>query len=124
MTNTSLLVASKILATRDNKSKVRLAFIYLFKENDVYVIRRKTGLATGKKLEGPVITITKGLVKRTILEQAELRYNSLVKEYLDKGYKDITTEYSTNPEKVEEYVPTIVTNQHGIVKPMLAKIID
>ena len=56
----------------------------------MYVITRSSGLYGGKFITQPNIEITKGKVKRTITEQAELEYNSNIKSYLDKGYKKIS----------------------------------
>lgn len=67
----------------------------------------------------PLITITKGKVKRTLEEQALLQYNSIIKKYLDKGYKKIDMIEEIDLEKV---VPKQVTDTVGIAKPMLCKV--
>jgi hypothetical protein len=74
----------------------------------------------------PPLTILKGKVKRTITEQVELEYNSLVKKYKDKGYKDIQDLgfSSLNTFDPDVAFPKDVTNQDGVVKPMLCKVYD
>lgn len=114
---------SNVLATRDNKGKIRMASISMdFIETDagdLYVIHRSTGLSGGKQVQGPDIEIFKGKAKRTTEEQATLQYNALVKEYKDKGYKEVDVSKS-----LEEQVPVVKQDQAGAVKPMLCKVID
>ena len=92
----------------------------------MYVITRSSGLYGGKFIAQPNIEITKGKVKRTITEQAELEYNSNIKSYLDKGYKKIsdlgyTSIDEFNPDKV---LPKDKTDTKGVKKPMLCKVYD
>ena len=92
----------------------------------MYVITRSSGLYGGKFITQPNIEITKGKVKRTITEQAELEYNSNIKSYLDKGYKKIsdlgyTSIDEFNPDKV---LPKDKTDTKGVKKPMLCKVYD
>ena len=92
----------------------------------MYVITRSSGLYGGKFITQPNIEITKGKVKRTITEQAELEYNSNIKSYLDKGYKKIsdfgyTSIDEFNPDKV---LPKDKTDTNGVKKPMLCKVYD
>lgn len=64
-------------------------------------------------------------VKRTMEEQNELMFNSLVKKYLDKGYKTIESlGHDTLDTFTEKDLPKTNTNQAGIVKPMLCKVYD
>jgi hypothetical protein len=74
----------------------------------------------------PPLTILKGKVRRTITEQVELEYNSLIKKYKDKGYKDIQDLgfTSLNTFDPDTAFPKEVTNQAGVVKPMLCKVYD
>jgi DNA ligase-1 len=74
----------------------------------------------------PPVTISKGKVKRTITEQTELEYNSLIKKYKDKGYKDIS-EFgfnSLNDFDPIEVFPKDVVDTNNVKKPMLAKVLD
>ena len=117
-----------ILISRDSKQKIRVVEIY-YSWNDTlhaFVIERSSGLHGGKMTSQPPLTIEKGKVKRTITEQCQLEFNSLVKKYKDKGYKDINDfGYKSldefDPNKV---FPKEVTNQAGVVKPMLCKVYD
>lgn len=114
---------SNVLATRDNKGKIRMASISMDRietdAGDLYVIHRSTGLSGGKQVQGPDIEIFKGKAKRTTEEQATLQYNALVKEYKDKGYKEIDVSKS-----LEEQVPATKQDANNAVKPMLCKVID
>lgn len=118
----------KYLYKRDNKSKVRVVTLILTEYNlpdgVFYTITGESGLIGGKQVKRPMITIDIGKVKRSIKEQAELEYNSLIKSYLDKGYK--TSEQLNiidinNIEEVNAKVPMENLDQNGSKKPMLAK---
>lgn len=90
------------------------------------MIERETGQFQGKLTQQPIIEIKKGKVKRTVEEQATLEFNSHVKKYKDKGYKSISEFGYTkiedfDPEKV---FPKQVTDQSGVVKPMLCSVYD
>ena len=115
-----------ILISRDTKGKCRLIDISCKKEDSYYIIKRKSGLFDGKLIEQPDITITKGKVKRTLEEQAELEYKSNVKKYLDKGYKRISDLGIINLTEAEinEKLPKSNTDQNDMKKPMLCKVLD
>jgi hypothetical protein len=74
----------------------------------------------------PVLEITKGKVKRTIEQQVELEFNSNYKKYLDKGYKDVEelgiTELTVD--NALEALGDTKTDQNGVLKPMLCKLLD
>ena len=112
--------------TRDSKSKCRVVTIWTEYIDGKYFIHRSSGLIDGKKVISPDLKVTSGKVKRTLDEQITLEFNSLVKKYLDKGYKDIRdfdiTELTV--EKAEEVLPKIKTDQNGNLKPMLCKVLD
>lgn len=63
--------------------------------------------------------------KRSDEEQNLLMYNSLIKKYLDKGYKTIESlGHQSLDTFTEKDLPKENTNQDGIVKPMLCKVYD
>lgn len=115
-----------ILISKDSKGKVRVVDISYTFDSPVYTIRRKTGLFNGKMSEQPNITVDKGKVKRTLLQQVELEFDSRVKKYLDKGYQkyeeltDIPFD-KISAEDISGLIADEKTNQAGIIKPMLAK---
>lgn len=124
----SVISRKDTLITRDSKGKVRQINIACEwnEKFQMYVITRSSGLYGGKFITQPNIEITKGKVKRTITEQAELEYNSNIKSYLDKGYKKISDFGYTNidefnPDKV---LPKDKTDTKGVKKPMLCKVYD
>lgn len=113
------------LVSRDSKGKFRVIYQELLYDdsNKIYIIKRSSGVFNGKLIEQPEIIINKGKVKRTIEEQANLEYNSLIKKQLDKGYKLI--ELETFDEKdLETFLPKQNTDQNGISKPQLCKVFD
>ena len=114
-----------ILITRDSKGKCRVIYISCIydDENKRYIIKRSSGLYNGKLTEQPELIITKGKVKRTLKEQAELEYNSLIRKQLDKGYKNYTDDIN-DPIKVENFLPKTKSDQNGNLKPMLCKVLD
>lgn len=90
-----------------------------------YLIQRSYGQVQGKTTLSPTIVVDKTKQKRTWKEQLELQYNSEVKKFLDKGYKEVErhpNEYTE--EELNELYGAVTTNQYGIIKPMLAKQAD
>ena len=114
--------------TRDAKSKIRVIRISCnwSEELHAYIIERSSGLLDGKQVIAPIITIDRGKVKRTIDQQAELQYNSELKKYLDKGYKNIKDLGIDNLtlQAAEEALPSDNTDQNGALKPQLCKVLD
>lgn len=124
-----MVIFNNNLFRRDNKNKIRHVELFLNEHSDYvkgetfYSITGKTGLYQGKMIPRPLITIDKGKVKRTPLEQATLQYNSLITSYLDKGYKDAQDLSIVNildSIEVESKVPEQNTDNRGNLKPMLA----
>jgi hypothetical protein len=118
----------KYLYKRDNKSKVRVVTLiltnYNLQDGEFYTITGEGGLLGGKQVKRPTVTIDRGKVKRSIKEQAELEYDSLIKSYLDKGYKtseQLNINDVNNIKEVNEKVPMENLDQNGAKKPMLAK---
>lgn len=112
------------LIGKDSKGKLRLVIAaYGWDDGQHgFVIHRTTGTYKGKLTSQPELLITKGKVKRTVTEQALLEFNSIIKKYKDKGYKELEKpldEYSE--EELNEIIGDDATNQSGVLKPMLAK---
>lgn len=116
------------LICRDTKGKCRRVDMSLNWSDDLhaYIIERSSGLLDGKQVIAPIIEIHKGKAKRTVTEQATLQYNSELKKYLDKGYKNIKDLgiESLTLEAAEEALPSENTDQNGSIKPMLCKVMD
>ncbi len=107
-----------ILVIRNARDKVQIAHYILNQDVNNYIIERSTGQFLGKMTKQPDILIEKGKAKRSVLQQAELEYNSLIKKALDKGYKklsDLTkTKYDViTEEELNRIVPTIKTDASG-----------
>lgn len=125
-------IHSNNLFKRDNNNKIRHVELHLDEYTDCngdvfYSITGKTGLYLGKMVPRPLVTIDQGKVKRTVKEQAQLQYNSLINSYLDKGYKkseDLSITDITSSIEVENKVPKQNTDSKGNLKPMLALSID
>ena len=112
------------LISLDSKGKIRIFYThYEWSDDDhAYKITRYSGQYGGKMTDGPVLLVSKGKVKRTVIEQCVQEWNHLIKEKLDKGYKRV----ESNPnelslEELKEIVGDYSTNQDGLLKPMLAK---
>ena len=113
------------LVIHDAKGKIRCIKIDYTKVKEGYEIHRITWQLNGKQTVQPEILINKGKANRTILEQTQLHFNALVKEYKDKGYKEV----DKDPEELdiktlEEILPEFATDARGVRKPMLAKSAD
>ena len=107
-----------ILVIRNARDKVQIAHYILNQDVNNYIIERSTGQFLGKMTKQPDVLIEKGKAKRSVLQQAELEYNSLIKKALDKGYKklsDLTkTKYDViTEEELNRIVPTIKTDASG-----------
>ena len=115
------------LVTKDAKGKVRVAELdYEWSdEQHAFIMHRTTYQLGGKKTQQPDKLVTKGKVKRTISEQVKLEFEHLIKEYKDKGYKELDNpieKYSV--QELNEIIGKEVTGSTGVVKPMLAKQAD
>ena len=113
-----VIVDDIYLVTRNARDKIQTARYRLFQEGNNYIIQRFTGQFGGKITTQPEKRIEKGKAKRTVLQQAELEFNSLVKKATDKGYKKLSdlTKIKHDVIKAEELdalVPTIKTDANG-----------
>lgn len=87
-----------------------------------YIIQRSYGQVQGKTTLSPAIIVDRTKQKRTWKEQLELQYNSEVKKFKDKGYKEVEKHPNEYTEaELNELYGSVTTNQYGIIKPMLAK---
>ena len=119
------------LISRDTKGKIRIAIVSYElinpkdKQNRYFVIHRISGQLGGKRTSQPDKTVERGKATRNLWEQVMLEAKHLVKEKLDKGYREIEKdpdEYKTS--ELEEILGGIITGQNGVPKPMLAKQAD
>ena len=119
------------LISKDAKGKIRIAIVNYElinpkdKQNRYFVIHRTSGQLGGKRTSQPDKTVERGKATRNLWEQVMLEAKHLVKEKLDKGYREIEKdpdEYKTS--ELEEILGGIVTGQNGVPKPMLAKQAD
>lgn len=116
---------NKILLSKDSKGKYRIIFLSCIKSSDKeeYTIKRRSGLLDGKIIDQPDIIISVGKVKRSVLEQATLEYNSHLKKYLDKGYKTLEElGCASLAEFKNKSIEVSKTDQKGVLKPMLCKV--
>ncbi len=121
------MTVSKIyLVTRNARDKVQIVIAELEQNGNSFTINRTTGQYQGKMTDQPELLIERGKAKRSVIQQADLEYNSIVKKYQDKGYKRLDS--LTNKKfdeltalEIDELVPTIKSDSTGALKPMLAK---
>lgn len=116
----------KFLLGKSTNGKFRFAEVFTDEEwhDDVkgYTIQRSYGQVQGKTTLSPLIVVDRTKQKRNWQEQYTLQFNSEVKKFLDKGYKEVDkhpNEYTE--EELHELYGSVTTNQYGIIKPMLAK---
>ena len=101
---------TKILYNVDSKGKTRYVTFRTVALSDGYEITRDSGLVGGANVPQPTIAINKGKAKRTIEQQVQLEFDSLINKARDKGYKDT----------IEELL-AYKTDSNGNKKPQLAK---
>lgn len=117
----------KYLLSKASTGKFRVAYLEWDEEWDDerkgFVITRVYGQLHGKMTKAPDIVITLGKAGRTHREQANLQFNSELKKYLDKGYKELDNDPETYSEtQLEEFYGNIKTDQNGFAKHMLANL--
>jgi ATP-dependent DNA ligase len=120
------VINKTVLLSRNARDKVQVAIAELVQESSTFFIRRSTGQYLGKMSVQPEIVIERGKAKRSVIQQAELEYNSIINKYLDKGYKKLSDLTKSSfaeltAEEIDELVPTIKSDTSGNLKPMLAK---
>ena len=114
------------LVCRNARDKVQVAIAELEQDGMNFTIHRTTGQFNGKMTSQPDLEINSGKAKRSVMQQAELEFNSVVNKYLDKGYKklDTLTDLSFNEldvEEIDRIVPSVKSDSQGVKKPMLCK---
>lgn len=121
-----VVISRLVLVCRNARDKVQIAITSLSQEANTFYIERSTGQFQGKMVEQPVLEINRGKAKRSVLQQAQQEFNSIVKKYLDKGYKRLDSLTDDDFEdltlsEIDELVPSVKSDQSGNLKPMLAK---
>lgn len=124
-----VVITEIVLVTRNARDKIQVITASLSQESNVFLIHRNTGQYKGKITQQPVLIIERGKAKRSVIEQAELEFNSIINKYMDKGYKKLSSLTSTpfdelSEEELNELVSSLKTDQSGNLKPMLAKSSD
>ena len=119
----------KYLLGKSSTGKFRFAVVECSEEwNDNlggYVIQRSYGQVKGKTTLSPAIVVNKTKQKRNWVEQYTLQFNSEVKKFLDKGYKEVEKHPNDYTEdELNEIFGDVKTNQYGVIKPQLAKQAD
>ena len=119
------------LVSRDTKGKIRIAIVNYElinpddKQTRYFVIHRISGQYGGKRTNQPDKIVDRGKSTRSLWDQVMLEAKHLVKEKLDKGYREVTKdpeEYMIS--ELEGILGEVVTNQDNVPKPMLAKQAD
>ena len=108
-----MLINQIYLVTRNARDKVQVVIAELEQEGNSFIINRTTGQYQGKMTTQPQLIIEKGKAKRSVIQQADLEYNSIVNKYLDKGYKKLS---SLTPKKFEELTPEEIDNLVPTIK--------
>ena len=113
-----MVVNQTYLVTRNARDKVQVVITELDQNGNSFIIRRTTGQYQGKMINQPELLIEKGKAKRSVIQQADLEYNSIINKYLDKGYKKLSSLTSKRfeeltSEEIDNLVPTIKSDING-----------
>lgn len=127
-----MVIKKEYLVLLNSRNRVQQTLLQLIQDpfSKEFIIERTNCQWGGKEIHQPSIKVTFGRAGRTIAEQAVLQYNSLLKNYLDKGYIKASTlskkEYNTLSEQeiIEALGGNFISDQQGVPKPMLAKLAD
>lgn len=116
----------KYLLGKSSNGKFRFIVVECDEEwhDDVkgYTIQRSYGQVQGKTTLSPTIVVDRTKQKRNWKEQYTLQFNSEVKKFLDKGYKEVEKHPNEYTEKELQAIYGDVKMREGAtVKPMLAK---
>ena len=111
-------IQDTVLVIRNARDKIQVANYVLWQDGNNFLIKRYTGQHDGKFTEQPEVKIEKGKAKRTVLQQAELEYNSILNKSADKGYKKLTYLNKTKYDEItsaelDKIVPSIKTDANG-----------
>ena len=114
------------LVSRGAKGEIRCyEFWYEGLNDSEFVIKRQSSQYKGKVTNQPDIYITEGKVNRDCEAQCILQIRHLIKEKLDKGYKELNksfNEYTLS--ELNDILPKDNTDSNGFKKHMLAKSYD
>ena len=127
-----MVIKKEYLVVLNSRNRVQQTLLQLNQNpfTKAYTIERTNNQWGGKEIQQPTLTITYGKAGRTAAEQAMLQYNSLLKNYLDKGYVKASVlskkEYTdlTEQEIIDALGGGFISDQKGVPKPMLAKSAD
>lgn len=100
----------KTLFKLSKEGKMLVSIIRAEYKGTHWEIWKETGQKDGVKIIHAPDIVKEGKAKRTLEEQVELQYNSIINKLKDKGYKDTEEEAQTNKG----------TDASGLPKPMLA----
>lgn len=124
--STFTMLKTEVLYSKDSKNKLRVSHNTLTHDSakSECTIHRTTGIKGGKLTDQPLKIIKKGKVKRTLVEQAVLEFEALIKKQKDKGYQSITdlglTDKATDSDILSK-LGSVKVSADGFIKPMLAK---
>ena len=113
-----MIVNKLYLVTRNARDKVQVVIAELEQNANNFEIHRITGQYLGKMTEQPTLLIEKGKAKRSVIQQAELEFNSIINKYLDKGYKRLDSLTNKDFDEISEeemnlFVPSCKSDQNG-----------
>ena len=91
------------------------------KIGNTYVIQKEHGQKDGKKVKDKGVIINSGKAGRSVLEQAELQYNSIIKKKRDLGYTENVTGQDTNFHLSPMLAHNYTKQGHKITFPALAQ---
>lgn len=111
----------KYLIKRNSRDKIQVNIIVLSEEKTDFIIDRYSFQFGCKTTQHPRLTIDKGLAGRSKLQQAKLKYQSLINGYMNKGSKLVNDFIKKTEEELFAMCPSIATDANGEKQAMKAQ---
>lgn len=120
-TNVTNVVDSITLYRLSSANKLLQWTAEMKQVGDTYIIHKEHGQKNGKKVKDTGVVISVGKAGRSVLEQAQLQYNSIVQKKRDLGYTEDVSGQDENFHLSPMLAQNYTKHGHKITFPALAQ---